>query len=393
LDSREGFQGIGIIRLRGQNFLIELDGLVVLLLAREHAGQFPLGSDVLGICGENLPVRLNGCGVVVEFAQLIGTPLEGRHLAGVGGQALVVSQFTLLGDVRKGRRPSFTAAAAPEAAALVIDAWSPLRDNSFLWHIRAGELQLEAGRVLIADPFSFTMLGEPWLTQSWLVELLYSWGESRWGLGFVPPMMLVLSTITFAGIAAISYRRSKSVPATAVVLVLTTLLMISFLVPRPVLFSFALFALVIVAWDRPATRWAVPFLFWVWASAHGSFVIGLAYVGLAIVAEADWKALPTAVVAGLATLLTAHGLGVITILLEFSQSGDALVLLSEWRRPELLSVVFLPFLIGVGKHVLENGGVGSVDNLLGRQRRRERQLEEAPPSIHHEAAPRQDGQE
>ena len=42
-------------------------------------------------------------------------------LADVGGQVLVVSQFTLYGDARKGRRPSFTDAARPEQAAPLVD--------------------------------------------------------------------------------------------------------------------------------------------------------------------------------------------------------------------------------------------------------------------------------
>jgi D-aminoacyl-tRNA deacylase len=39
-----------------------------------------------------------------------------RSLIEVGGEMLVVSQFTLLADCRKGRRPSFTEAATPELA-------------------------------------------------------------------------------------------------------------------------------------------------------------------------------------------------------------------------------------------------------------------------------------
>ena len=52
-----------------------------------------------------------------------------RSLLDTLGEALVVSQFTLLADARRGRRPSFIAAAAPEVAAPVVDAFAAaLRD-------------------------------------------------------------------------------------------------------------------------------------------------------------------------------------------------------------------------------------------------------------------------
>lgn len=44
-------------------------------------------------------------------------------LADVGGALLVVSQFTLYGDARRGRRPSFTDAARPEQAEPLCDAF------------------------------------------------------------------------------------------------------------------------------------------------------------------------------------------------------------------------------------------------------------------------------
>ena len=43
-------------------------------------------------------------------------------VAEVGGAVLVVSQFTLLGDCRRGRRPSYTEAASPERASALYEA-------------------------------------------------------------------------------------------------------------------------------------------------------------------------------------------------------------------------------------------------------------------------------
>lgn len=56
----------------------------------------------------------------------------------IGGEALVVSQFTLLADTRKGRRPSFTEAAPPEEAEPLIEIFVQL--------LRAAGLKVETGR-------------------------------------------------------------------------------------------------------------------------------------------------------------------------------------------------------------------------------------------------------
>jgi len=55
-----------------------------------------------------------------------------------GGEVVVVSQFTLYGDVRRGRRPSFDAAARPELAQRLYE--------YFVQKIRAAGLRCETGR-------------------------------------------------------------------------------------------------------------------------------------------------------------------------------------------------------------------------------------------------------
>jgi D-aminoacyl-tRNA deacylase len=61
-----------------------------------------------------------------------------RGVQEVGGSVLAVSQFTLYGDVRRGKRPSFDAAAPPEKARRLYE--------FFVEQIRAAGLRCETGR-------------------------------------------------------------------------------------------------------------------------------------------------------------------------------------------------------------------------------------------------------
>ncbi|MCS6802699.1 MAG: D-aminoacyl-tRNA deacylase [Chloroflexota bacterium] len=78
---------------------------------------------LLGVAATDTPA------VADAFAEKIATlrifPNEAgkfdRSLLDIGGEALVVSQFTLFADTRRGRRPSFLGAGPPELAAPLVD--------------------------------------------------------------------------------------------------------------------------------------------------------------------------------------------------------------------------------------------------------------------------------
>ncbi len=69
-----------------------------------------------------------------------------RSLEDIQGAMLVVSQFTLLGDCRKGRRPSFTKAAAPETGRALYERFVaavgargiPVQTGRFQAHMEVG---------------------------------------------------------------------------------------------------------------------------------------------------------------------------------------------------------------------------------------------------------------
>ena len=73
-----------------------------------------------------------------------------RSVKEVGGSILVVSQFTLLGDCRKGRRPGFTEAATPELADALYEAYVDVLRNRGLT-VATGVFQADMQVALVND--------------------------------------------------------------------------------------------------------------------------------------------------------------------------------------------------------------------------------------------------
>ena len=101
----------------------------------EKVGQIGRGFMVLcGVAEGDTDADMEYCRAKIAGLRVFEDADEKMNLSlkDVGGEILLVSQFTLLGDARHGRRPSFSGAAAPdEADKLYEKLVNALRDDGF----------------------------------------------------------------------------------------------------------------------------------------------------------------------------------------------------------------------------------------------------------------------
>jgi D-aminoacyl-tRNA deacylase len=97
-----------------------------------------VGTEDTRASADYLAEKIIGLRIFEDAGGLLETRKMNLSVAEVGGALLVVSQFTLYGDVRRGKRPSFDAAASPKQAREL--------DEYFVEKIRAVGLRCETGR-------------------------------------------------------------------------------------------------------------------------------------------------------------------------------------------------------------------------------------------------------
>lgn len=141
------------------------------LLQRVEQARVEVAGKTVGSCGAGLLVLL---GVAPSDDEVLAERLwrkllalrifeddagkTNRSLADVGGSVLVVSQFTLYADARRGNRPSFTGAARPELAERLYDHFCALAEAE-LGPARVGRGVFGADmRVSLVNDGPFTVL-------------------------------------------------------------------------------------------------------------------------------------------------------------------------------------------------------------------------------------------
>jgi len=110
---------VRIVLQRVTHASVSVDGAVVASIGRGYLLLVGIGAEDRPGEAERLATKVIGLRVFADDAGKMNL-----SLADVTGEALVVSQFTLYGDTRRGRRPSWTGAADPAVAAERVEAFA-----------------------------------------------------------------------------------------------------------------------------------------------------------------------------------------------------------------------------------------------------------------------------
>jgi hypothetical protein len=167
----------------------------------------------------------------------------------------------------------------------------PISDNSMLTHLRTGIDMVRGAGIPRADPYSYTAGGVEWTVQSWLPAWTYGWAHRLGGFRLVVLEQAVLFALLAWLVARLA--RGGSPLRTALAASVAIAIGAPFWQPRPLMFGLICMAVTVVVVDRRLTPWLLVPVVWVWVNSHGSFPLGLVWLGMRAAGEVlDWRTWP-----------------------------------------------------------------------------------------------------
>jgi hypothetical protein len=211
-----------------------------------------------------------------------------------------------------------TAISLPTKTSARLEAWAPLAtcclvlllpaiwllvqgdicDPDVWWHLRTGRWIVEHRALPASDYFSDYGQGKPWVAYSWLAELLYYGLCQVFGLFGLRIFLAVMAVAILGALYALLRRLQPNHRLTAIMTLVAAAGIFTVFSPRTWLFSILFFIIeldLLLTATRNGNRrlllWLLP-LFALWANLHIQCMVGLVFLGLAVVEPLAARMLP-----------------------------------------------------------------------------------------------------
>lgn len=231
------------------------------------------------------------------------------------------------------------------SCAALVTAVQPIGDNSVLTHLATGRLLIDDGLPTV-NPFLYSSTAFP--VPSWMWSGALAVADGAAGAVGIRILVALVAGLFGAALVALCVPPQGSGRLLEVVVPsgLAALSVVEFLGPRPHLVSFLLLAAALLVWSRRWSPWWLVPVFALWINVHGSWLYGLAVLGLVTAARVlDDRRLAGRDVTSLLAAAAGTVIGSMVypdrfelLVLPLRQFGDpvereALQAYNEWARP------------------------------------------------------------
>ena len=239
-------------------------------------------------------------------------------------------------------------------------------DTDTWWHLQAGRVTMEQGRILQTDIFSHTRYGSPWVNHSWLSQivlfLLFD-TFSYAGLG------LWMAAVVTGAFVLVYLQMEGDVFSRAFIVVLAAATSAVIWSARPQLFSLLLtgavaYVLYLFKWQDINRLWLLPPIFILWVNLHAGYALGFMVLAGFVVGEVmnhlieplvpgddpilSWRDIGWLVVAAalsaLVLVFNPNTTRMWTYYLETVQIDVLQDVIQEWRSPDFHPLHTQPFI-------------------------------------------------
>ncbi len=233
-------------------------------------------------------------------------------------------------------------------------------DTDMYWHLRTGQYILETRSLPFTDPFSSTMLGQPWIDVHWLAQVML---YLTFAAGGTAALALLVAALVVIAFVFIWKQFEGGVFLRAFVLILAAVTAAVVWTPRSQMATFVLTAalsyiLYLYKWKQIDRLWVVPLLFILWVNLHGGYIAGFMVLGAYLAGELinnglvragwasrsahaefiDWrrwrKLLIITLISGAALLINPYTIDALLLPFKTVNIGALQNFIEEWAAPD-----------------------------------------------------------